>query len=120
MGTPYFFAAQVIDALLESTNGTLPAEIDGSSDDHSLPLGARQQLQGPTGTSCGWVRTGRRDQQRFLFARELAACSGARLFAEPGLQIAEHEAALGPVDGGPTHADAGRDRLVARPGVSGQ
>src|SRR5271169_4864382 len=49
----------------------------------------------------------------FLLARELAVCSGARLFAERRLQVAEDEAALSPIDGRAAHADIGRDRLVA-------
>src|SRR5258708_35225599 len=80
----------------------------------------REQTQGPRGTALGWARTRRRDQEGSLFARQFAACSGARLFAERGLQVAEHEAALGPVDGGPTHANADRDLIVAGPCVGGQ
>src|SRR5215470_12008464 len=38
-------------------------------------------------------------QQGLLFAGQLAICSGARLFAERRLQVAKHEAALGPIDG---------------------
>ena len=58
-----------------------------------------QQFERPTSAARGRVRTGGRDQQRFLFARELAARSRARLFAQRRLQVAEHEAPLGPVDG---------------------
>ena len=80
----------------------------------------RQQFERPTGAARGRVRTGRRDQQGFLFARELTARSGARLFAERRLQVAEHEAPLGPVDGRAAHPDAPRDLLVAGAGVGSQ
>ena len=72
-----------------------------------------QQLQRPASAARGWTRTGRCHQQGFLLARELAVCSGARLFAERRLQVAEDEAALSPIDGRVAHADIGRDRLVA-------
>src|SRR6266498_3072601 len=80
----------------------------------------RQQLQGPTGAALGWARTGRRDQQGFLFARELAACSRTRLFTERGLEVADDKAALGPVHGRAAHADAGRDLLVTGARVGSQ
>src|SRR5258707_15221357 len=51
---------------------------------------ACQQFQCPTGAACGGARTGGRDQQGFLFARELTAGSWARLFAERRLQVAQH------------------------------
>src|SRR6266705_2970803 len=80
----------------------------------------RQQLQGPTGAALGWARTGGRDQQGFLFARELAARSRTRLFTERGLQVADDKAALGPVHGRAAHADAGRDLLVTGARVGSQ
>jgi hypothetical protein len=80
----------------------------------------RQQHQRPTGAARGRLGTGRCHQQGFLFARELTARSRARLFAERRRQIAEHEAALGPVDGRAADAHAPRDRLVAGPGVGRQ
>jgi hypothetical protein len=58
-----------------------------------------QQLQRPAGTTYGRARTGGRHQQGFLLAGKLAICSGTRLFAQRGFQVAEHEAALRPVDG---------------------
>jgi hypothetical protein len=79
-----------------------------------------QQIQGPTGAARGRARTGGRDQERLLFARELAARSGTRLFAECRRKVAEHKAALGPVDGRAANAEAPCDRLVARSGVSRQ
>jgi hypothetical protein len=41
---------------------------------------AGQQFQGPTGAALRRLGTGRCNQQGLLFARELAACSRARLF----------------------------------------
>ena len=52
--------------------------------------------------------------------RELAACSGARLFAERLLQVAEHEALLGSVDGRAASAHAPHDIVVAGAGIGGQ
>ena len=80
----------------------------------------RQKLQGPTGAAFGRVRTGRRDQQGFLFARKLTGRAGPRLFAQRRFQIAAHEAALGPIDGRAAHSDAPRDLLVAGAGVRSQ
>jgi hypothetical protein len=52
-----------------------------------------QQLQRPTGAAHGRLGTGSRDQNGFLFARELALRPRTWLFAERGLQVTEHEAA---------------------------
>src|SRR5580658_2192259 len=68
----------------------------------------RQQLQGPTGAAMRWLGTGGRDQQGFLFAREFAACSRARLLPERRLHVAEHKTLLGPVDRRAADAHAGR------------
>ena len=73
----------------------------------------RQELQGPARAACGWARAGRRNQQRFLLARELAVRSGAWFLAERRLQVAEHEPALGPIDCRAADADTGGDCLVA-------
>jgi len=78
---------------------------------------AGQQLERPTSATSGRVRTGRRHQQSGLFARELAVRSRARLFTERRLQVAEHKAALGPIDGGAAHPDRPCNRLVAGPGI---
>jgi hypothetical protein len=80
----------------------------------------RQKLQGPTSAAFGRVRTGRRDQQGFLFARKLTGRAGPRLFAQRRLQIAEHEAALGPINRRSSHSDAPCDLLVAGAGVRSQ
>ena len=80
----------------------------------------RQQLQGPTCAALRGFRTGGGDQQGFLFARELTACSRARPFAERRLEVAEHEALLGSVDGRAANADAGCDVVVAGPRVGGE
>jgi hypothetical protein len=47
-----------------------------------------------------------------LFARDLTARSWARRFAQRCLQVAEHEALLGPVDGRAADAHAGRNRAA--------
>src|SRR5207302_5067306 len=75
---------------------------------------------GPTGAALRRLGTGRCDQQGFVFGRELTACSGARRFAERSLEVAEHEALLGPVNGRASDAHAGRDIVVAGPGVGRQ
>src|SRR4029453_4164079 len=80
----------------------------------------RQQLQGPTCAALRGFRTGGGDQQGFLFARELTACSWARPFAERRLEVAEHEALLGSVDGRAANAHAGCDVVVAGPRVGGE
>ena len=59
-------------------------------------------------------------QQGFFLAREFALRSGTRLFAQRPLQIAFHEASLGPVYGRAAHANAPGDLLVAGPGVGSQ
>ena len=56
----------------------------------------RQQLQGPTGGTLRWVGTGGRNQQRFLFARELAGRARMRLFVQRFFRITNQETALGP------------------------
>src|SRR3984893_12013951 len=77
-------------------------------------------FQGPTGATLRWVGTGGRDQQGFLFARELAGRARTRLFTQRLFQIAHQEAPLGPVHGRPAHADADRDVLVAGARVGSQ
>src|SRR5260370_17144482 len=49
------------------------------------------------------------------FAGKLAVSSRARLFTERRLQVAEHEASLGAVHGGPADANVGRDILSRWP-----
>jgi hypothetical protein len=79
-----------------------------------------QQLQRPAGAAFGRVRTGRCDQQGLPFAGELAIRSRARLFTERRLQVANYEAALGPIDGRAADPDAPRDLLVADAGIRSQ
>ena len=79
-----------------------------------------QQFERPTGAALRRLGTGRRDQERLLFAGELAAGSRARLFAERRLQVAEHEALLGPIDGRAANAHAPCDLIVAGAGIGGQ
>jgi hypothetical protein len=52
-----------------------------------------QKLQGPTRAPGGRARTGRRDQQSFLFAGKLTARAQARLVVERRRQVGEHKAA---------------------------
>jgi hypothetical protein len=80
----------------------------------------RQQHQRPTGAARRRLGTGRRHQKGLFLARELAARSWARLFAERRLKVAEHKAALGPVDGGTAHAHAACNLFVAGSGVGRQ
>ena len=80
----------------------------------------RQQLQRPAGAARRRARAGGRHQQRFLLAGELASRPGARLLAQRQLQVAFHEAPLGPVDRRAADADARRDVLVADPRIRGQ
>src|SRR5260370_19424218 len=79
-----------------------------------------QEFQRPAGAPFGRARTGRRDQQGLLLAGELAVCSRARLFAESRLQVAKHEAALGPIYGRTADANPPRDLLVPRTGFPSQ
>ena len=79
-----------------------------------------QEFQRPPGAAFGCARTGRGDQQGFLFAGELAVCSRARLFAERRLQVAKHEAALGPIDGRAAYPDVPGDLFIAGAGVRSQ
>ena len=72
------------------------------------------------GAALRGLGTGRRNQQGFLFARELTVCARARLFAECCLQVAEHEALLGPVDGRAANAHIDRDLVVVGPRIGGQ
>ena len=67
------------------------------------------------GPAAAWK--GRRDQQGFLFAREFAARSKSRRLVERRLQVAEHEALLGPVDGRAADPHADGDIIVIGPRV---
>ena len=99
----------------------------GQAPAHSFPRDAcvsgeadqftRQKLKRPARAARGWARTSGRDQKRFLFARELTARARARLFPERRLQVAEHEAALGPVHSRAAHADARGNLLIAGAGI---
>jgi len=79
-----------------------------------------QQLQCPTAAACRWLGTGGGDEQGLLLAREFAARSRARFFAERRFQVAEHEAAFGAVHGGPARANAPGNFLVAGSGIGRQ
>ena len=81
---------------------------------------AGQQLQGPARPSRRRLGAGRRHQQRLLLAAQLARRAGARLLAQRRLQVAQHEAPLGPVHRRAADPDAAGDLLVAGPGIGRQ
>ena len=81
---------------------------------------AGQQLQRPAGAALRRVRAGGRHQQGFFLAGELALRPRTRLFAQRPLQIAFHEAPLGPVDGGAADRHGAGNLLVAAAGVGRQ
>jgi hypothetical protein len=54
------------------------------------------------------------------FAGELAVGSRARLLAERGLQVADHEASLGPIEGRAGYPDGPRDLLVTGASIRSQ
>ena len=86
----------------------------------SLTIAPASSFQRPAGAALRGAGAGRRHQQGFFLARELAFRSRTRLLAQRPLQIAFHEAPLGPVDGRAAHADAPRDLLVAGAGIGRQ
>lgn len=69
----------------------------GSATVGEFDLRACQQLERPARTALWGTGTGGRHQQGFFLAGEFALRSGARLFAQRPLQIAFHEASLGPI-----------------------
>src|SRR6478752_8081888 len=81
---------------------------------------APAQLERPAGTALWGAGTGGCHQQGFFLAREFAFRSGTRLFAQRPLQIAFHEASLGPVYGRAAHANAPGDFFVAGPDIGSQ
>ena len=109
---PWF---QVIFGQAPAHGLTRKADVLGEADHRT-----RQQLQRPTSAALRGLGTGGRDQQGFLLARELTACSWAWLFAKRCLQVTEHEALLGSVHGRAANSHAGGDIVVAGPRVGGQ
>jgi hypothetical protein len=85
-----------------------------------LDHGVGQKLQCPTGAALRRARAGRRHQQSFLLAGELALRSRAWLLTQCPLQIAFHEAPLGPVHGGTAHRHRAGNLLVAAAGIRRQ
>src|SRR6202045_3746331 len=81
---------------------------------------AGPQLQGPSGPTLRMIRAGRRHQQGFFLAGELALRPGTRLFAQRPLQIAFHEAPLGPIHGGTAHRHRAGNFVIAAAGVGRQ
>src|SRR5262249_52156194 len=78
---PWF---QVIFGQAPAHGLTRKADVLGEADHRT-----RQQLQRPTSAALRGLGTGGRDQQGFLLARELTACSWAWLFAKRCLQVTE-------------------------------
>ena len=85
-----------------------------------LDHGVGQKLQCPAGASLGRTCAGRCHQQRSLLAGELARSAWTRLLAQRPLQIAFHEAPLGPVHGGTAHRYRAGNFLVAAAGIGRQ
>jgi Predicted Permease Membrane Region len=69
-----------------------------------------------TGAALRRTRAGRCHQQGLLFTREFAFRAGAWFLAERPLQIAFHEAPLGPVHGGTADCHGAGNLLVAAAG----
>src|SRR3954452_24127616 len=81
---------------------------------------ARQQIERPALASRRRAGAGRRDQQRRLLSRQLARGTRTGFLAEGGLQIAFHEAPLGPIHRRAADRDDARDLLVAHSGIRRQ
>jgi hypothetical protein len=79
-----------------------------------------QKLQRPAGATLGRVCASRCHQQGFLLAGELALRPRTRLLAQRPLQIAFHQAPLGPVHGGTAHRHRARDLFIAAAGIGRQ
>ena len=79
-----------------------------------------QTLQCPAGASLGRTGAGRCHQQRFLLAGELALCARTRILAQRPLQIAFHEAPLGPRHGGTAYRYRADNLFIAATGIGRQ
>jgi len=66
------------------------------------------------------TRAGGGNQQRFFLAGELASAAGPGFFARRQLEIAFHEAALGPIHRGEANTDVGGDGLIGFSGIGGE
>ena len=70
----------------------------------------RQRSAPPAGGRFG---TCSRYQQGFFLAGQLALRTGTRLLTQGPIEIAFHEAAFGPIDGGGAYSDGPGNLLVA-------
>jgi hypothetical protein len=85
-----------------------------------LDHGTGQKLQRPAGATLRRARAGRSHKQSFFLAGELALRPRTRFFAQRPLQIAFHEAPLGPVHGGAAHRHGAGNLVITAAGVSRQ
>jgi hypothetical protein len=81
---------------------------------------AGQQRQRPAFATGGRLGACRRHQQGLFLARQLAFRARTRLLAQGSLQIAFHEAALGPADGGKADPDRSDNFRVAAASIGRQ
>lgn len=72
-----------------------------------------QKRQRPAFAAGGRLGACGRHQQSLLLAGQFALCARTRLLAQGPIQIAFHEAALGPADGGEADTHGPRNLLVA-------
>ena len=79
-----------------------------------------QQRQRPTFAAGGRLGACRRHQQGLLLAGQFALCARTRFLAQGPLQIAFHEAALGPADAGQADPDRPGNLRVATAGIGRQ
>jgi repressor LexA len=79
-----------------------------------------QQRQGPAFAAGGRLGACRRHQQGLFLACQLAFRARTRLLTQGPLQIAFHEAALGPADGGKADPDGSDNLCVATAGIGRQ
>jgi hypothetical protein len=94
-------APHLLTPRLEFVLGQAPAhrlarEALVRSEAHHL---AGEQFDGPAGATFGRAGARGRHQECFLLAGELAGGAGTGLLIKRPLDVALHEAALGPVDG---------------------
>src|SRR4051794_34504332 len=86
----------------------------------SRTISPASRSEGPALASRRRAGASGRDQQRRLPSRQLARGTRTRFLAEGGLQIAFHEAPLGPIHRRAADRDDPRDLLVTHPGIRRQ
>src|SRR3954470_3222886 len=115
-------APHLLAPLLELVLGQAPAhglarEAAVIGEAHHL---AGEQLDGPAGATLRRAGARGRDQKRFLMAGQLALRTGTGLLGERLLEVAFHEAPLGPVDGRSADAQALGDGVVRHSGIGSE